>query len=265
MLPYTVPYIVRKGASVASTRKEPGDPVRLLQLLWSQDRPVGRSGLSLGAIVEAGTQIARQEGVAAITMRGVAAALGVAPMSLYSHVPGKAELLELMLDAHAAGLYDESDLPAARPSWRAAALFVAERNFDAAVAEPWTLDIPVDRLVPGPGATAKYEAELAAFDGVGLTDVQMDHALAGLLGLASAMARNQVGLERARAASNRDDNQWWQQVGPALATVMRGREYPLASRVGTAASVAADAAADPRAALTYTAELLLTGLDSARR
>lgn len=250
---------------MALTRKERGDPVRLLQLLWLPDRPVGRSGLSLGAIVEAGTRVAREEGVAAITMRRVAAGLGVAPMSLYSHVPGKAELLELMLDAHAGGVYHSDDLPAARPNWRAAALFVAERNFDAVVAEPWTLDIPADRPVPGPGATAKYEAELAAFDGVGLTDVQMDHALTGLLGLASAMARNQVGLNRARAASQRDDNQWWQQVGPALATVMRGREFPLASRVGTAASVAADAAADPRAALTYTAGLLLDGLDATRR
>lgn len=238
--------------------------MRLLQLLWSQDRPTGRSGLSVEAIVRAGTALARRDGVQAITMRKVAAELGTAPMSLYSHVPGKTELLELMLDAFAADMYQAHDLPSARPGWRAAALFVAERNFEAAVAQPWTLDIPADRLVPGPGMTTKYEAELAAFDGLGLTDVQLDHALTGLLGLASAMARNQVGLERARAASDRDDNQWWQQVAPALAAAMRGREFPLASRVGTAASVAADASADPRAALTYTADLLLDGLAAAR-
>lgn len=240
------------------------DPVRLLQLLWSQDRPAGRSGLSLGAIVGAGTELARRDGVDAITMRQVAAELGVAPMSLYSHIPGKAELLELMLDVFAADVYGPDDLPAARPDWRAAALFVAQRNFDQAVAQPWTLEIPADRPVPGPGMTAKYEAELAAFDGIGLTDVQMDHALTGLLGLASAMARNQVGLMRARASSARDDNQWWLQVGPALADAMRGREFPLASRVGTAAAVAADASADPKAALTYTANLLLDGLGAAR-
>ncbi len=240
------------------------DPIRLLRLLWDPDRPVGRSGLSLSAIVDAGRAIARVDGAAAVTIRRVATTLNAAPMSLYSHVPGKAELLALMVDAHAGDLYVDGNLPAAQDDWRSAALFVAERNYDAAVAEPWTLDIPADRLVPGPGATAKYEAELAAFDGIGLTDVQMDHALAGLLGLASAMARNQVGLERARAASFRDDNQWWQQVSPALAEAMRGREFPLASRVGTAAAVAADAAADPRAALVYTAELLLDGLDRTR-
>lgn len=242
---------------------EVSDPVRLLQLLWSPSRPAGRSGLSLGAIVGAGGAVARREGAGAVTMRRVAAELGVAPMSLYSHVPGKAELLELMLDAHAASVYDGHDLPSARAHWRAAALFVAERNFEATVAQPWTLEVPTDRLVPGPGITAKYEAELAVFDGIGLSDVQMDHALTGLLGLASAMARHQVGLQRARAATDRDDNQWWQQVGPALATAMRGREFPLASRVGTAAAVAANASADPKAALIYTATLLLDGLASA--
>lgn len=240
------------------------DPVRMLQLLWSQDRPTGRSGLSLGVIVRAGSDIARTDGVGAVTMRRVAAELGVATMSLYSHVPGKAELLELMLDAHAGAVYDGSDLPSARADWRAAALYVAERNFETAVALPWTLQVSTDRLVPGPGMTAKYEAELAVFEGIGLSDVQMDHALTGLLGLASAMARHQVGLQRARAASNRDDNQWWQQVGPALATAMRGRQFPLASRVGTAASMAANASADPKAALTYTATLLLDGLAPGR-
>lgn len=250
---------------MARSATEVRDPVRLLQLLWEQDRPAGRSGLSLGAIVAAGTKLAMQGGVDAITMRRVATEVNVAPMSLYSYVPGKADLVELMLDAHAGGVYQDGDLPGGRPNWRAAAMFVAERNFDAALAQPWTLETPADRLVPGPGMTAKYEAELAAFDGIGLTDVQMDHALTGLLGLAFAMARNQVGLQRARAAGDSDDNQWWQRVGPALATAMRGREFPLASRVGTAASMAADAVADPRAALTYTAELLLDGLDPTRR
>ncbi len=246
---------------MSSAADRVSDPVRLLRMLWAPDAPVGRSGRSLGAIVDAGRAIARIDGAAAVTMRRVAAELKVAPMSLYSHVPGKAELLAMMVDAHAGALYAEGDHPATQDDWRSAALLVAERNYDAAVSEPWVLDIPADRTVPGPGATAKYEAELAAFDGIGLTDVQMDHALTGVLGLASAMARNQVGLQRARAASARDDNQWWQQVAPALTEAMRGRAFPLASRVGTAAAVAADASADPRAALVYTTGLLLDGLD----
>lgn len=242
-----------------------GDPARLLQLLWSPPGPLRRSGLSLDAVVSAATQIAVGEGVAALTMRRVAAAVGVAPMSLYSHVPGKAELLELMIDAHAGRIYGDDNLPVRLDSWRRGAQLVAGRNFEAALAHPWTLDVPAGRPVPGPGVTGKYEIELAVFDGIGLTDVEMDYALTGLLGLAHAAARTQVGLDRARGVSGSSDNEWWQQVGPALTTVMRGQQFPLAERVGTAAALAADATADPRAALDYGVGLLLDGLETTQR
>ncbi len=248
---------------MAARTSSVGDPVRLLQLLWSPPGPLRRSGLPLGTVVAAATTIAAEEGVDALTMRRVAAAVDVAPMSLNSHVPGKAELLELMLDAYAARVYEDGDVPASRPTWRGAAHLVAVRNFEAVLAHPWTLDVPAGRPVPGPGAVGKYEIELAALDGIGLTDVQMDHALTGLLGLGHAAARMQVGLDRAREASGRSDAEWWQQVGPALAAAMRGRRFPLADRVGTAAAVAVDAAADPRAALDYGVGLLLDGLAAA--
>lgn len=57
-------------------------------------------------MVEAATTIADAEGLEALTMRRVAKDLGVVPMTLYSYVPGKAELLDLMLDAA-----PRSDLP----------------------------------------------------------------------------------------------------------------------------------------------------------
>lgn len=241
-----------------------GDPMRLLQLLWSPPGPLRRSGLSLDVVVAAATQIAVEEGVTALTMRRVAAAVGVAPMSLYSHVPGKAELLALMVDAHAGRVHGD-DLPFSPGRWRPAAELVAVRNFEAARADSWTLDVPPGRPVPGPGATRKYEIELAAFDGIGLTDVDMDHALTGLLGLAHAAARTQIGLDRARGASGSSDNAWWRQVAPALTTAMQNQHFPLAERVGTAAALAADASADPRAALLYNVGLLLDGLEAAQR
>ena len=42
--------------------------------------------------------IADAEGLDALSMRRVAADLGVAPMSLYRHVPGKDELVALMVE-----------------------------------------------------------------------------------------------------------------------------------------------------------------------
>ena len=63
----------------------------------------------------AGITVADAEGLAALSMRRVAAELDAAPMSLYRHVSDKDELLLRMIDAAIA----ECPLPDDRPaSWR---------------------------------------------------------------------------------------------------------------------------------------------------
>lgn len=49
------------------------------------------------------TAIVDADGLEAVTMRRLAQELGVAPMTIYTYVPGKAELFDLMLDAAYAG------------------------------------------------------------------------------------------------------------------------------------------------------------------
>jgi len=84
-------------------RSSAGNPARTLALLWRHPAVVSRhgprQGLSIERVVATATQVADSEGLDAVTMRRVAKALGVAPMTLYTYVPGKAELLDLMLDA----------------------------------------------------------------------------------------------------------------------------------------------------------------------
>ena len=59
-----------------------GDPARTLELLWRRPgagpRKGPRQGRSLDDIASAATRIADAEGLAAVTMRAVAQALGVA-------------------------------------------------------------------------------------------------------------------------------------------------------------------------------------------
>jgi AcrR family transcriptional regulator len=43
--------------------------------------------------------LADRDGLESVTMRRIAQVLGVAPMTLYTYVPGKAELIDLLLDA----------------------------------------------------------------------------------------------------------------------------------------------------------------------
>ena len=63
--------------------------------------------ISLPDVVAAGVAIADAGGLAALSMRKVAGRLGVGPMSLYTYVPGRSELVELMIDH----VYGEHALP----------------------------------------------------------------------------------------------------------------------------------------------------------
>ncbi|MEU8607954.1 GntR family transcriptional regulator [Actinoplanes sp. NPDC048791] len=72
--------------------------------------------LSRERIVRVATAVADAHGLGELSMRRVAAELGVATMSLYRHVPGKDDLILLMIDA----ALGEERLPAVRPpGWRA--------------------------------------------------------------------------------------------------------------------------------------------------
>lgn len=70
-------------------------------------------------IVRAAIGIADTEGLAALSMRGVAAKLGVATMSPYRHVNSKDDLVLLMTDAVAGEVtYPEEPPPAGGRAWR---------------------------------------------------------------------------------------------------------------------------------------------------
>jgi len=66
------------------------------------DRRTTRQALTRDRIVEAAIALVDEEGPDALTMRAVAERLGAGTMSLYRHVPGREELLDLVLAAMAA-------------------------------------------------------------------------------------------------------------------------------------------------------------------
>src|SRR5690606_36837380 len=124
--------------------------------------------LTVPQIVRAAIELADADGMAALSMRRVADALGVAAMTLYSYVPGKAELLDLMLDAVSG--------ETARPpitDWRSALTQIAEENWALYHRHPWILQIVTYRPPLGPNIIAKYDYELSAVDGIGLSDVEI--------------------------------------------------------------------------------------------
>ena len=233
-----------------------GDPARTLALLWRRTEG-GRRGpkpkLSVDAVVDAAIALADESGLEAVTMRAVAERLGVSAMTLYTYVPGKAELLDLMLDA----LWLAMRRHGWSGDWRSRLREVAEANRALYSAHPWAARVTTARPPLGPGVLAKYEHELGALDGLGLSDVGMDAALTLVLGFVQGIA--------AQEPATTPDAEWWETAGPLLAEVVDPERYPLASRVGTAAGEAQGGAYDAERAYAFGLERLLDGLEAAIR
>jgi len=242
-------------------RSGAGNPARTLALLWRHPAVVSRhgprQGLSIERVVATATQVADSEGLDAVTMRRVAKALGVAPMTLYTYVPGKAELLDLMLDAAYKSMarLDTSGQP-----WRQRLSAIAEENKALFESHPWAATVSTVRPPLGPGMMAKYEHELLALEGLGLDDVTMDASLTYLLGFVQAWARAAADARAVQHNSAMDDNEWWATSGPLLARVLDETAYPIAARVGSAAGAAHGSAYGPGHAYTFGLARVLAGL-----
>lgn len=208
-------------------------------------------------MVRTATTLADSEGLAAVTMRQVAQALGAAPMTLYTYVPSKAELLDLMLDA----AYTQMPRTATTGQpWRQRVTAVAEENRALFEAHPWAATVSTIRPPLGPGLMAKYEHELSALDGLGLDDVEMDAALAYLLSFVQGCARDAAAARISRQDSTMDDEQWWAINAPLLARVFDADAYPMAARVGAAAGAAYGSAYSPEHAYEFGLRRVLDGL-----
>lgn len=248
---------------LVSTMPDPGtpsDPTRVLALLWGPQTKTGRSGLSVKRIVRAAITLADQHGIEAVSMRRVADHLSVGTMSLYTHVPGKPELTELMIDTVYGELYGDADQCPRSPAWREGLTHVAETHWAMLHRHPWLLDIPTTRPVLGPNGTRKYDADLQVLDGIGLTDVEMDAALTLVLTHVEGSARLAINQTRERRNSGVTDEEWWTVNAPLLEQVMDARRFPVASRVGQAAGAAHGAAVNPDLTFRFGLTCLLDGL-----
>jgi AcrR family transcriptional regulator len=98
----------------------------------TRDRPA-KAPLSEDAVVDAALAILQSDGLEAVTMRRVAAALDTGAASLYVYVPGREGLLQAMLDRVTATI----ELEAPGPShWRAQLHSLLQRMYQALVAHP---------------------------------------------------------------------------------------------------------------------------------
>ncbi|ONI86642.1 TetR family transcriptional regulator [Saccharothrix sp. ALI-22-I] len=236
-----------------------GDPARTLAVLWRTTGRTARKDLGVDRIVTAAVALADTEGLGALSMRRVADRLGVGTMSLYTHIPGKAELVDVMVDTVQGETARPTDVPG---GWRGRLTQIARENWALYLRHPWLLQVAGNRAVLGPNVAAKYDYELGAVDGIGLTDLEMDSVLTLVLAHVQAAARVAVEAAQTEQRTGLTDEQWWHAAAPFLAKVFDPQRFPTAARVGAAAGEAHGAAHDGEHAFTFGLERVLDGIEA---
>lgn len=205
-----------------------GDIARTLDLLWDTGPRPSRGpkpGLTLDRIVETAVGIADREGLDAVSMRRIATELGTGTMSLYRYVPGKAELLDLMLDR----VQRPSDEPAGlgEVDWRTALEALGRSMLDLYRRHPWLLEVNQARPILGPNALENMENTLARIRPMGLTDPELVSVIILIDGYVVGAARTRIFEEEAERRTGMTDTEFWEAQRPALEKAMHSGRYPV--------------------------------------
>jgi TetR/AcrR family tetracycline transcriptional repressor len=127
-----------------------------------------RPPLTRRRIVMAGLALVEAEGLEALTMRRLASALDVTPMSLYNHVADKAELIDVMLD------YVIGDIVKAcaddQGTWEERMRVLVRRNYELWLRHPGFARIYTEGVTLGPNGLAQVDYALGVLRQAGFAD-----------------------------------------------------------------------------------------------
>ncbi|MGI5401270.1 TetR/AcrR family transcriptional regulator C-terminal domain-containing protein [Streptomyces sp. CA-135486] len=187
--------------------------------------------LTQEGIIRAAIEVADTEGLSALSMRGVAARLGVAAMSPYRYVGSKDELVLLMADA----AYGEMTYPARGPEgWRARLELGAHTMWRLHRKHPWLAHIgPLNRPLMLPNLMVHGEWMLSALDGHGLDPVTMFDLHVLLYSYIQGIAVNLEREAQAEAATGLTEDQWMELQASSMQVIIKSNRYPVFTRIVT--------------------------------
>ncbi|TGZ15783.1 TetR family transcriptional regulator [Streptomyces sp. S816] len=261
-----------------------GDARRSMALLWrsadsggARATPGPKPGLDVDTIAAAGIAVAEEQGMAALSMRAVGAWLGRTAMALYTYVPGKNELVDLMHDRVLTELPTEYDTGS---GWRPAITAWAEDTWAFYLRHPWVLQVSQARPALGPGEYAQLETVVRILEGLDLEPLRIRRVIAVLFQFVRGMARVAAEHRQAAPETGVSDEEWWTARTALLAELAPdfAERFPaLAALESHAAAAAADAAKEgpgdgappvereAEEAFRVGLELILDGIETAER
>ncbi|MDH6543532.1 TetR/AcrR family transcriptional regulator C-terminal domain-containing protein [Streptomyces sp. SPB4] len=242
-------------------------------LIWERPEPAARSSLSplsRDRIVRAAVGLADDDGLTAVSLRKVAAALDAGPMRLYRYVDTKEELLDLMVDAVYAEIplpgpgEDDEDDQGDGGDWEERVRSLAHGLRAAALRHEWFADLLGGRPQFGPATLGHLEAVLAALRRApGIDDDDPNalmRALQAVNGYVLGAVRHEIVETRVERESGQTERQWQAASGPYLWRLIATGRYPSLAHLVTRGG-------DQDAAAMFTAglDVILTGLAAPAR
>jgi len=136
----------------------------------SGDRP----RLTPERVLSAAVDLADEIGIDDLTIRRLADALGVKPMSIYHHVPNKDAIIDGMVDR----VFSEIDLPPVDLEWRPA-MEIRSRSMRHVLARhPWASPLMESRTSPGMATLRHHDAVIGCLRSAGFSHELTAHAYA---------------------------------------------------------------------------------------
>ncbi|WP_327257258.1 TetR/AcrR family transcriptional regulator C-terminal domain-containing protein [Streptomyces sp. NBC_01244] len=185
--------------------------------------------LSLDRIVRTAIEIADAEGLSALSMRGVAARLGVAAMSTYRYVPSKEDLVLHMADA---AFGEESYGADAPEGWRTRIELGARTLWSLYRKHPWLAQLgSLTRPLLVPNLMVHGEWMLGALDGHGLDPTTLFDIHVLLYSHVQGLAVHLEMEAHAEAATGQSEDQWMDSRAPALRDLVESGRFPTFTKV----------------------------------
>ncbi|MEO1061977.1 MAG: TetR/AcrR family transcriptional regulator [Actinomycetota bacterium] len=131
-----------------------------------------RPRLNADRVLDGAVALADEIGIEAFTIRRLAEALDVKPMTIYHHVPNKEAIIDGMVDR----VFAEIDLPPAELDWKEA---IRRRTASARAAlgrHPWATPLMDARTSPGPATLRHHDAVLGCVRDAGFSLAMTGHA-----------------------------------------------------------------------------------------